>query len=154
MDSRKGYPINLIRIFLLRRLEDSLRWRAIGRIEAGQSQAEVARWLETSRKVVSNLRKQFQYTGDISRREGQGRPRIITSTEELYLKLTAKRNKTMMARQLTIELSSALGNMISRQTVNRRLYQRGVYARWPKVCISLIVIQKRARLNWYRKHLF
>ncbi|UYV71152.1 Transposase [Cordylochernes scorpioides] len=133
-------------------LEDSLKWRDIGRIAAGQSQAEVARWLETSRKVVLNLWKQFQQTGDISRREGQGRPRITTSSEERYLKLTAKRNKTMTARQLRIELSSATVTIISRQTVYRRLNARGMYARWRKVWIPLTAIQKRARLNWCRQH--
>ncbi|GFV32110.1 hypothetical protein TNCV_1673991 [Trichonephila clavipes] len=31
------------------RLDDSLRWSAIGRLEAGQSQAEVARWVQVAR---------------------------------------------------------------------------------------------------------
>ncbi|GFV21417.1 transposable element Tcb2 transposase [Trichonephila clavipes] len=31
-------------------LDDSLRWKAAGRLEAGQSQAEVSRWLQVSRK--------------------------------------------------------------------------------------------------------
>ncbi|GFX18384.1 hypothetical protein TNCV_4306851 [Trichonephila clavipes] len=32
------------------RLDDSLRWRGFGRREAGQSHAEVARWLQVARK--------------------------------------------------------------------------------------------------------
>ncbi|GFW32487.1 hypothetical protein TNCV_676461 [Trichonephila clavipes] len=32
-------------------LDHSLRWRAVGRLEAGQSQAEVARWLQVALKL-------------------------------------------------------------------------------------------------------
>ncbi|GFU10128.1 hypothetical protein TNCV_3449221 [Trichonephila clavipes] len=32
------------------RLDDSLRWRDVDRLEAGQSQAEVARWLQMAQK--------------------------------------------------------------------------------------------------------
>ncbi|GFV45810.1 hypothetical protein TNCV_2321701 [Trichonephila clavipes] len=32
------------------RLDDSLRWRTVGKLEAGQSQAKVVRWLQVARK--------------------------------------------------------------------------------------------------------
>ncbi|GFU78896.1 hypothetical protein TNCV_307371 [Trichonephila clavipes] len=32
------------------RLDNSLRWRAVGRLEAGQSQAEETRWLQVAPK--------------------------------------------------------------------------------------------------------
>ncbi|GFX28971.1 hypothetical protein TNCV_3030141 [Trichonephila clavipes] len=32
------------------RLDDFLRWRDVDKLEAGQSQAEVARWLQVARK--------------------------------------------------------------------------------------------------------
>ncbi|GFV52109.1 hypothetical protein TNCV_1093261 [Trichonephila clavipes] len=45
-------------------LDDSLRWRAVGRLEAGQSQAKEARWLQ----VVSRLWNQFQTSGTVTRK--------------------------------------------------------------------------------------
>ncbi|GFX68740.1 hypothetical protein TNCV_2124961 [Trichonephila clavipes] len=58
-------------------LEDSLRWRAIGRLEAGQSEAEVGRWLPSGPKVVSQLWNQIQTGGIVTRRVGQGCHRAL-----------------------------------------------------------------------------
>ncbi len=38
-----------------RRLEEGMRWKIVGGIEAGQSQAQVARELKVTPSVVSNL---------------------------------------------------------------------------------------------------
>ncbi|GBL75839.1 hypothetical protein AVEN_155113-1 [Araneus ventricosus] len=43
-------------------LSEELRWRAIGRLEAGQSRTEVARWLNVSPSVVHRLWQQFLTT--------------------------------------------------------------------------------------------
>ena len=45
-------------------LEDSLRWRAIGRIEARQLQADMVKWLNVHRSVVSWMWKQFVESDD------------------------------------------------------------------------------------------
>ncbi len=37
------------------RLEEGMRWRIVGRLEAGQSQVQVARELSVTPSVVSNL---------------------------------------------------------------------------------------------------
>ena len=66
------------------RLEDSLRWRTIGRMEAGQSQADVARWLNVNRSVVSRMWQQFLQFENVSRRPGQGRPRVTTERLDRY----------------------------------------------------------------------
>ncbi len=48
------------------RLEEGMRWRIVGRLEAGQSQAQVARELSVTSSVVLNLWSQFQISGAVS----------------------------------------------------------------------------------------
>lgn len=130
-----------------------LKGRAIGRMEAGQTQAEVSRIMNIPTSVVSRLWRQFQTTGDVSRRPVQGRPRVTTEHDDRYLGLTARRHRTMSARQLSLDLSAATGRTVSRSTVSRRLHLRGLYARRPVVCVPLTVVHKRDRLEWSRQHL-
>ncbi|UYV84520.1 K02A2.6-like, partial [Cordylochernes scorpioides] len=133
-------------------LADESKWRAVGRMEAGQSQVEVAKWLNVNKSVVSKIWKQFIETGTIKIKEGSGRKRKTATSEDRYLVVTAKRHREMTAIQLSNELSSATGTRISRQTVYRRLHEGALYARRPMVCIPLTSAHRRARLNWCLEH--
>ncbi|UYV79238.1 hypothetical protein LAZ67_17001702 [Cordylochernes scorpioides] len=133
-------------------LADDLKWRAVGRMKAGQSQVEVAKWLNVNKSVVSKIWKQFIETGTIKRKEGSGIQRKTATSEDRYLVVTAKRHREMTAIQLSNELSSATGTRISRQTVYRRLHEGALYARRPMVCIPLTSAHRRARLNWCLEH--
>ncbi|UYV60627.1 hypothetical protein LAZ67_1001706 [Cordylochernes scorpioides] len=97
-------------------LADDSKWRAVGRMEAGQSQVEVAKWLNVNKSVVSKIWKQFIETGNINRKEGSGIKRKTATSEDRYLVVIAKRHREMTAIQLSNELSSATGTRISRQT--------------------------------------
>ncbi|GFU77286.1 transposable element Tcb2 transposase [Trichonephila clavipes] len=90
-------------------LEESVKWRIIGRLEAGQSITETATCLNISRQTVSKLWKQFQNNGTVVRRPGQGRKRMTTASEDRYLALTARRNRKATARQLSSKLAAATG---------------------------------------------
>ncbi|KAJ4425482.1 hypothetical protein ANN_28098 [Periplaneta americana] len=79
----------------------------------------------------------------------QGRPWVTTPQEDRYLTLTARRNRTMPARQLSSELAAASGVGVSRQTVYRRLRAGGLCARRPAVCVQLTRVHIRNRLYWY-----
>ncbi|GFV21050.1 transposable element Tcb2 transposase [Trichonephila clavipes] len=105
-------------------LEESGKWRIIGRLEAGQSITETATCLNISRQTVSKLWKQFQNDGTVVRRPGQGRKRRTTASEDRYLALTARRNRKATARQLSSELAAATGAVASRQTIYRRLNEK------------------------------
>ncbi|UYV73961.1 hypothetical protein LAZ67_11001607 [Cordylochernes scorpioides] len=131
---------------------DDLKSRAVGRMEAGQSQVEVAKWLNVNKSVVSKIWKQFIETGTIKRKEGSGRKIKTATSEDRYLVVTAKRHREMTAIQLSNELSSATGTRISRQTVYRRLHEGTLYARRPMVCIPLTSAHRRACLNWCLEH--
>ncbi|GFW86312.1 uncharacterized protein TNCV_4330961 [Trichonephila clavipes] len=51
-----------------KRMEDSERWRAVGRLEAGQSITDVALFFGVRHSVISRLWKQFQTTQIVVRR--------------------------------------------------------------------------------------
>ncbi|GFW15241.1 transposable element Tcb2 transposase [Trichonephila clavipes] len=133
-------------------LEESVKWRIIGRLEAGQSITETATCLNISRQTVSKLWKQFQNDGTVVRRPGQGRKRMTTASEDRYLALTARRNRKATAHQLSSELAATTGAVASRQTIYRRLNEKGLYARKPRVCVLLSSQKKRDRFNWCKEH--
>ncbi|GBO12845.1 Transposable element Tcb2 transposase [Araneus ventricosus] len=102
--------------------------------------------------VVCNLWKQFQDTGSIERKPGQGRPRATTVTEDRYLSIIARRNRGATASQLSRDLYAATGTRVSRVTVSKRLHETGLFARRPAVCVPLTSTNRGARLAWCREH--
>ncbi|GFX90380.1 hypothetical protein TNCV_5067671 [Trichonephila clavipes] len=71
-----------------------------------------------------------------SRQHGGGRVRSKTSAEDIYIVLSAKRNRRTTAQQVANQFRAASGKQISRKTVARRLRGGGLYARRPVVCHS------------------
>ncbi|GFX91899.1 transposable element Tcb2 transposase [Trichonephila clavipes] len=76
---------------------------------------------------------------------------MTTASEDRYLALTARRNRKATARQLSSELAAATGAVASRQTIYRRLNEKGLYARKPRVCV-LLSSQKKRDFNWCKEH--
>ncbi|GFX33887.1 HTH_Tnp_Tc3_2 domain-containing protein [Trichonephila clavipes] len=135
-----------------RRLPNSLRWRAVGRMEMGLSQADAARRLNVSRSVVQRLWDQYQSEDSVSRRPVPGRPRATTPAEDRFLALSARRRRTTTVPQLVADHFQASGRRISATTVRNRLHNAGLYARRPVVCVPLNGRQRRNRLCWAREH--
>ncbi|GFT61361.1 transposable element Tcb2 transposase [Trichonephila clavipes] len=101
-----------------RDLSESMAWRVIGRLESGQTQRSVADAVGVARSVVASLWNQFQETGNVRRRPGAGRPRATTSTDDRYIQITARRNRSENATQLQRQLLLATGRRVSSQTVH------------------------------------
>ncbi|GFV24123.1 transposable element Tcb1 transposase [Trichonephila clavipes] len=145
---RQGY----LRMFQQRDLPESIAWRVIGRLESGQTQRSVADAVGVSRSVVARLWNRFQETGNVRHRPGAGQPRAPTSTDDRYIQLTARRNRTENAKQLQRQLLLATGRRVSSQTVRNRLHEGGLYARRPMVCIPLTPRHRAARRRWAAEH--
>ncbi|GFU02212.1 transposable element Tcb1 transposase [Trichonephila clavipes] len=141
------------RIFMSQRkhLDDFLRGRIIERLEWGRTQLEVSEELGIAQNVISRLWQRFQDDGNVSRCYCTGRPRVITSNEDRYLAVTAKRNRRSTASDLSRKLSSAAGTTVSRQTMYRRLGHIGLYAHRPVRCVPLTATHCRLHLNWSRE---
>ncbi|GFU24348.1 transposable element Tcb2 transposase [Trichonephila clavipes] len=111
-----------------RRLPHSLRWRAVGWMEMGLSQADAARRLNVSRSVVQRLWDQYQSKDSVSRRPFRGRPRATTPAEDRFLSSFGTKEK------------------------NHYCAAARLYARRPVVCVPLNGRQRRNRLCWAREH--
>ncbi|GFV71805.1 transposable element Tcb2 transposase [Trichonephila clavipes] len=128
-------------------MEYSERWRAVGRIEAGQS---ITLFFGVHHSVISRLWKQFQTTQTVVRRPVGGRPRVTTPAEDRYIAIVTKRNRRATSTSVTSMVTAFIGKAIS--TVRRRLHMNGLYARVPRVCVPLSVQSRGARLQWCREH--
>ncbi|GFX26076.1 HTH_Tnp_Tc3_2 domain-containing protein [Trichonephila clavipes] len=112
-------------------LDDFLRGRIIGRQECVRNQLEVSEKLGIAQSVISRLWQRFQDDGDVSSCYSTGRSRVTTPNEDWYLAVTAKRNIRCTASDLSRQLSSATGTIVSRQTVYRCLGHIGLYQCFP-----------------------
>ncbi|GFV71562.1 transposable element Tcb2 transposase [Trichonephila clavipes] len=63
-------------------LTSSEAWRVVGRLEGGQTQAEVAQAIGVSQSVISRIWNRFLETGSAGCRPGQGRRRATTPNED------------------------------------------------------------------------
>ena len=124
----------------------------MGRLDGGQSQIQICRELHAATSVVSILWKQFQDTGTIERKPGQGSPRATKALEDRYLSITARRNRHATSSQLARDFYAATGTRVSRVTVSRRLNERGLFARRPAVYDPLTSANRRVRLARCREH--
>ncbi|GFX11036.1 hypothetical protein TNCV_512961 [Trichonephila clavipes] len=66
-------------------LSDSEAWRVVGKLEGGQTQAEVAQAIGVSQSVISRIWSRFLETGSAGRRPEQGRRRATMPNEDRYL---------------------------------------------------------------------
>ncbi|GFS50662.1 transposable element Tcb2 transposase [Trichonephila clavipes] len=133
-------------------LTDSEAWRVVGRLEGGQTQAEVAQAIGVSQSVIYRIWNRFLETGSAGRRSRQGRRRVTTPNEDRYLVLTARRHRNMNATLPQQHLRSATGTTVSTQTVRNRLHGVGLYARRPMVCVRLTSRHRRDRREWATEH--
>ncbi|GFX12570.1 transposable element Tcb2 transposase [Trichonephila clavipes] len=101
-----------------RDLPESMAWRIVGRLQSGKTQRSIADAVGVARSVVARLWNRFQETGNVRRRPGAGRSRATTSTDDRYIQLTARRNRTENATQLQRQLRLATGRRVSSQTVH------------------------------------
>ncbi|GFT16811.1 HTH_Tnp_Tc3_2 domain-containing protein [Trichonephila clavipes] len=107
-------------------IDDFMRGRIIGKIEAGRKITDVAREIDIAHSVVSRLWKSFKTTGMCSRRHGRGRVRSTTPAEDRYIVLSAKKNRRTTAQHVANQFLAASGKQISRKTVARRLRGEGL----------------------------
>ncbi|GFU38362.1 transposable element Tcb1 transposase [Trichonephila clavipes] len=102
-----------------KRMEDSESWRAVGRIEAGQSITNVALFFGVHHSVIPRLWKQFQTTQTVVRRPVGGHLRITTPAEDRYIAIVAKRNRRVTSTCVTSMVTASIGKAISAATVRR-----------------------------------
>ncbi|GFW85576.1 HTH_Tnp_Tc3_2 domain-containing protein [Trichonephila clavipes] len=109
------------------RLDDGMSWQIVGRLEASQCQMQICRVFDLTPSVVCNLWKQFQDTGSIGRKPGQGCLRAMTAREDCHLLIIERCNRRATASQFSRYLYAATGTCVSRVNVSKRLYEKGLF---------------------------
>ena len=134
-----------------RHLPNDARLRAIRMLEAGMRQVEVARRLGVPQSVISRLRTRLAQTNSTLDRRRSGRSRSTSQAQDLFLRTSALRSRSVSAEQLR-ECLSRTGTRVSVQAVRNRLHSAGLRAWRPYVEVPLSQRHRHARLAWTRQH--
>lgn len=139
-------------VFNMPRLSIEERGRALGLVEAGVSQRQVAALLNCSQATISRLVDRHRRTG--SARDGQrtGAPRLTTPAVDRYIVNTHLRNRFLPAAVTARGIPGRHGN-ISERTIRRRLNAGGLSCRRPHVGPQLTRERRQVRLQWSNQHL-
>ena len=128
------------------------RSRAVGMLETGKTQRDVAERFRVSQSVISRLWNRYLQAGNCQRKPKSGRPRCTTGREDRYLVNVAKRNRFQSAVKLTTEFRRVTGRQISSQTIRNRLHEGNLKARRPAVRPVLKWEHRRNCLQWATEH--
>ena len=129
-----------------RHLTDCEKWRAIGRMEAGQTLTQVCKDLKVAKSSCQesgNALKTLVMYAENQVKVGN----VPQQTQDRYLATIAKRNRHLTSAQIAREFAAATGTRLSRHTVSDRLHKRGLYTRKPMICVPLTRAAKCARLQ-------
>lgn len=132
------------------RLSRAQRENALGRLQAGQSQTNVARALHVAPSTISRLWDRFQTTGSTADAPRSGRPRVTTPAQDRFIRLRHLRNRFLPASSTVQALPGA--RRISDQTVRNRLHASGLRAYRPVRGNVLTRCHRQARLQWATQH--
>ena len=111
------------------RLDTATRKIAIGGLQAGESQNQVAQTLNVNQSTISRLWNIFQQTGSTNDFQRSGRPRITTPGQDRYIRVFHLRNRTVAASTTAAGIPGL--RRISSQTVRNRLRQHSIRPRRP-----------------------
>ena len=136
----------------MRRLPENQRWLAIGLLKGGNTQADVARQLNVSQSVISQLWNRHQQTGNVTDIHRVGCLRATTWQQDRLLVTSALRNRHQNATQLQCWLYQVTGVQVSTQTVRNWQHDQGLNTRRPYIVLPLTARHRRARRDWARQY--
>ncbi|KAK7508607.1 hypothetical protein BaRGS_00000173 [Batillaria attramentaria] len=150
---RKSSPSHLsVAHFTMPRLSAIERQQAIGRLNAGQSVADVARALQVHSVTIHRLARRYQATGSVDDRPRAGRPRILTPRQQRAVVRSFRQNPFQSAAAVGRHLISTRNRVTSRQTVSRVVVRADLYCHRPYRGQVLTARHRRNRLNWTLAH--
>ena len=124
---------------------------AVNMIEAGLSQADVARHFDVSRSVISRLWRRYEQFGNVAERH-EGRQRATTPRQDRYVVALARRNVHITARELCGALANIHNINVCDQTLRNRLHEGGLRSRRPLRVPMLRHGNRGLRLRWAQQH--
>ena len=133
------------------RLGTDASHRAIGMIQAGTPQRDVALRFGVHLNTIRSLWRRFQTTGSGSDRPRSGRPRLTSQRQDQYIRVTHLRNRFQTA-SVTARTIPGLRRIYPRN-VRNRLREHHIHPRRPCVRKLLLSCHRAERLRWSRAHL-
>ena len=129
---------------------DAHHW-AIGMIQAGTPQCDVALWFGVHRNTISSLWRSLQTTGSESDRPWSGRPCVMSQRQDQYIRVTHLCNRFQMA-SVTARTIPGL-HRIHPRTVRNCLREHHIRPRRPCMRMLLLLRHCAECLRWSRAHL-
>lgn len=126
--------------------------RAVGMLQSGRTQREVAESFNVSVSVINRLFSRFNETGTVSERPRTGAPRRTTEAQDRFITVSARREPLSTCRYLGQRLQEATGRNVSIETIRRRLHGVNLVSRRLLRRVPLNPADRIARLAWARQH--
>ncbi|XP_046545838.1 uncharacterized protein LOC124255935 [Haliotis rubra] len=106
------------------RLNEGCRNRAIGRLEAGESQSSAARHFNVRQSTIPRLWQRYKLHNSTRDRPRTGRPRVTTPAQKRFIRVLHLRNRTISAANTANNVPGL--RRVSAQIIRNRLRQHGI----------------------------
>jgi transposase len=107
----------------------------LGRIcalkEEGHSLRYIAEKLGRTHSTIMNVLFRLRTRGDVNRKSGSGRPRVLNSNQKAVLSSILKKEPKLSVPKMNIRLQNRSGVSVSDETLQRELKRQGVFAYSP-----------------------
>jgi transposase len=118
----------------------------------GYSTRDIAHRIGFNKSSVSRLLKKWKDTGSTERKEGRGRKKLSTPSQDRFLMRLSLRNRLATSTDLKPIWESVLEQQVSARTIRRRLCGMGMTSHRPTKKPLLTKKMKSARLKWAKEH--
>lgn len=126
------------------RLTELQRWSCVVHHKSGKSGHWIAKELGVNRRTVRDVIARFEATGSPASGSRSGRPRATDEATDTQIAVTARVLKFTSPRRIITDL----GLDVSRQTVDRRLQQAGLFGRVARQKREYSAEERRKRLSF------
>ena len=134
------------------RLNLEERYQILGLLQAGFSQAAVARRFNVARSTVVRLVRRFGATGSAADSPRSGAPRVTSRRQDNYIRVRHLRNRFLNAAQIALTTIGTRGRPVHRMTIFRRLREHGIRAHRPYRGPLLTQRHRRNRVLFAANH--
>lgn len=133
-------------------LKESEKAVIIALREMGLGYKTIAGKVGTTKTTVIRTLKTFESTGRIDRKKGSGRPRMSTESQDRVLHRNVLKSRFSSTSDMRREWRLTCSVDASKQTILRRLAERGIKARRPRKKPLLTRNMRQKRLEWAKRH--
>ena len=133
-------------------LNSEERARVLAMLECGRTQEQVARRFNVSRSTIPRLVRRVRVTETFADRPRSGRPRVASVRQDNLIRQRHLRDRFVTAESTSRVVVGNRARPISRDTVRRRLMERGITCRRPYLGLVLTLRHRHQRLIWARNH--